>query len=132
MLSLRKAVEETLQRADARAEAREGRHMTVEAWENDKNAFRKHFDIGYDDFCQLIEALSPSQVEKYEKIRRTHQEAAILWAIHEGKSHGILRETGGERREAGVEGEDDTRRCDCGALNDAQAERCRKCKAWFD
>jgi hypothetical protein len=64
----------------------------VEHWKKDEEAFKRHFDIDYLDFCQLIQLLSPAQQSKYEKIRATHEEAAILWAIHEGKSHGILRE----------------------------------------
>jgi hypothetical protein len=62
----------------------------LESWVTDPRAFKAHFRIPYEDFCELIEALSPAQEGKYEKIRTVNTEAAILWAIHEGKSHGLL------------------------------------------
>jgi len=61
-----------------------------ERWRDDKDAFEGHFKIPYEDFMSLVEALTPEQATKYEKIRAAHEEAAILWAIHEGKSHGLL------------------------------------------
>jgi len=66
--------------------------LHLEPWKANEEGFLRHFRISYADFCELVKALSPQQQEKYEKIRAVHEEAAILWAIHEGKSHGILEE----------------------------------------
>ncbi len=66
--------------------------LEVEPWKKDEEGFRAHFDIPYGDFCTLIEAFDEDRSIKYEKIRGVHEEAAILWAIHEGKRHGLLKE----------------------------------------
>lgn len=75
-----------------RDEKKEEPALALEEWARDEAKFKKHFDLPYSDFCDLIEALTPSQHEKYNKILAVHTEAAILWAIHEGKSHGLLKE----------------------------------------
>lgn len=62
------------------------------AWKKDEAAFLKHFDLPYADFANLILCLTEKQREKYDKICAVNEEAAVLWAIHEGKSHGILEE----------------------------------------
>jgi hypothetical protein len=61
-------------------------------WEEDEKAFGKHFGIAYDNFTQLILLLTPDQHKKYERTLKVNKEAAILWALHEGKSHGLLGE----------------------------------------
>jgi len=66
--------------------------IILEKWKKDEDGFFDHFQILYDDFVKLVNALNENQQEKYEKIRQVHEEAAILWAIHEGKSHGLLKE----------------------------------------
>lgn len=66
--------------------------LAVEPWLDDEDKFGRHFGIAYEDFMTLVTVLSAEQVEKYEKIRRVNIEAAILWAIHEGRSHGLLQE----------------------------------------
>jgi len=68
--------------------------LRVEPWLDDEDKFEKHFGIAYEDFTTLVTVLSPEQAEKYEKTRRVNVEAAILWAIHEGRSHGLLQEDG--------------------------------------
>lgn len=72
-------------------------HEIEPPWKADETGsiFKEHFDIGYEDFMKLIclfEESHPEKFAKFEKIRNTHEEAAILWAIHEGKSHGLLHE----------------------------------------
>jgi hypothetical protein len=62
----------------------------VPAWLKDESAFQKHFKIPYSDFGDLLLALPEDLQAKYEKTRRANAEAAILWAIHEGQSHGLL------------------------------------------
>lgn len=64
--------------------------VQIPGWKKDEAAFLRHFGIPYADFGELILALSPDQQDKYEKTRRANEEAAILWAVHEGKSHGLL------------------------------------------
>lgn len=61
-------------------------------WKKDEEAFEAHFDISYDDFAHLILSLPPALAEKYERTRKTNEEAAILWAIHEGRNHGLIEE----------------------------------------
>jgi hypothetical protein len=73
--------------------------VKLESWAADPKAFKTHFHIPYPDFCELIEALTPTQEGKYEKIRVVNTEAAILWAIHEGKSHGLLASADDEDEE---------------------------------
>lgn len=62
----------------------------TEPWLEDEDAFFAHFDIPHSDFCELIRLLSKEQQRKYERTRKVNVEAAILWAIHEGKNHGLL------------------------------------------
>lgn len=62
----------------------------IPEWKKDEEAFLRHFKISYSDFGDLLLALPDDLKEKYEKTRRANEEAAILWAIHEGKSHGLL------------------------------------------
>lgn len=64
----------------------------IPRWKEDEDSFQRHFGISYSDFGDLLLTLSDEQQSKYEKIRRVHEEAAILWAVHEGKSHGLLED----------------------------------------
>ena len=66
----------------------------VERWKEDEVAFKKHFDLSYEDFCTLYTLLTPEQQAKYDRTQATNEEAAILWAIHEGKTHGHIKELG--------------------------------------
>jgi hypothetical protein len=53
--------------------------------------FRKHFDLPHADFMTLLDAFDEDRMEKYESISAVDEEAAILWAIHEGKQVGIVQ-----------------------------------------
>lgn len=53
-------------------------------------AFKAHFDLPYEDFCQLIEAFKGERAQIYEETLKVNQEAAILWAISEGKRCSII------------------------------------------
>lgn len=64
--------------------------VKIPEWKKDEESFLRHFKISYSDFGDLLLALPDDLKEKYEKTRRANEEAAILWAIHEGKSHGLL------------------------------------------
>lgn len=65
--------------------------LATEPWLEDEEAFRKHFDMSHADFCVMMEALGENYSEKYEEIREVNAEAAVLWLIHEGKQHGIVK-----------------------------------------
>lgn len=71
--------------------------VVLEPWKDDDSGaeFLRHFGIPYDEFMMLLsvfEESNPDKLHKYEKIRAANEEAAILWAVHEGRSHGILTE----------------------------------------
>jgi len=65
--------------------------QSVEPWAQDEEAFLLHFDLPYPDFCLLLSGLGKKRAAKYEKIRQVHPEAAVLWLIHEGKQHGLVK-----------------------------------------
>jgi hypothetical protein len=64
------------------------------AWKKDEASFATHFGISFPDFGELVLALHTAQQKKYEATRQVNEEAAILWAIHEGQSHGLLEVKG--------------------------------------
>jgi hypothetical protein len=72
------------------AECEEVESEPEPAWKKDEESFATHFGIPFPDFGELVLALHPAQQKKYEATRQVNEEAAILWAIHEGQSHGLL------------------------------------------
>jgi len=65
--------------------------LAVEPWLENDEAFLKHFDISHADFMTLLDTLGEDYGDKYESIYAVHPEAAVLWLIHEGKQHGIVK-----------------------------------------
>lgn len=61
-------------------------------WAEDERAFERYFNISYEDFCKLAQAMPEDKLSRYEDILKIDQEAAILWLIKHGKSYGILKE----------------------------------------
>lgn len=63
------------------------------AWAEDEGAFARHFDVSYEDFCKVAQSVPGAKLDHYGDILKIDEEAAILWLIKQGKSHGILKET---------------------------------------
>lgn len=66
--------------------------MPRPSWNEDEAEFLRHFDMPHQEFCELICALPDAAQQRYEQIRQVDEKAAVLWAIDEGKSRGILHE----------------------------------------
>lgn len=61
-------------------------------WKANEEAFQDHFGIEYDEFTELILALPPSLAATYERTNKVNEEAAILWAIEQGKQRGLIKD----------------------------------------
>lgn len=61
------------------------------AWRDDHEAFLRHFDLGYEDFMELVLALPADKSARYHKLLELDEEAAITWVIAEGKRLGLLQ-----------------------------------------
>jgi hypothetical protein len=55
-------------------------------WIKDEATFEKRFGITYDEFCEILCDLPPPDSRRYEKIRTTDIEAAIVWALERSLS----------------------------------------------
>ena len=61
-------------------------------WQGNEEEFERHFDVAYSTFMEMLASMPEPYQKKYERTREVNLEAAVLWAIHEGVSHGLLRD----------------------------------------
>lgn len=59
-------------------------------WLRDPKKFEACFDISAKDFRVLIDVLPEHLREQYEETGATNPEAAVLWAIHQGRKLGLV------------------------------------------
>jgi len=64
--------------------------MPSSDWLHDPKKFKAHFDLSAADFKTLVDILPPHLQERYEETGSANPEAAVLWAIHQGRKLGLV------------------------------------------
>lgn len=59
-------------------------------WMTDLGDFQKRFGVSYEDFCEILMTSPEADRDRYEKIRSTDGEAAIVWIL-ERSTHNASR-----------------------------------------
>ncbi len=59
-------------------------------WQDDEGAFQMKFGISYPSFVTLVNSFDDDELKRYDSICQASKRAAILWAIDQGKTKGLL------------------------------------------